>query len=145
MKIMAVDFGDVRTGLAYSDSSETLAFPNGMIVERNIEKTAEKIAQKAKEKEVELIVVGLPKNMDGTEGSQSEKCRRLVLLLEQHISIPITTWDERGTTKIATLYMNETDTRGKKRRNTIDSVAATVILQSYLDYRKNQKQMKEDE
>lgn len=133
---MAVDYGDVRTGISYSDSGGLLAFPGGVIVERDIDKAAIKIAKKADEVKAELIVVGLAKNMDGSEGSQAQKCKKLQQLIEKQISIPVVTWDERVTTKIATTYMNETDTRGRKRRETIDEVAATVILQSYLDYKK---------
>lgn len=136
---MAVDYGDVRTGIAYSDSNETLAFPGGVIHEKDMEKVANIIAGKAKEISAELIVIGLPKNMDGSEGKQAQKCVKLSKLLEEELNIPIVTWDERVTTKIATTYMNETDTRGKKRRDTIDEVAATVILQSYLDFRRLQK------
>lgn len=134
---MAVDYGDTRTGLATSDSGESLAFPAGVIIEKDMYKVAGRIRDKIQDAGVELIVVGLPKNMDGTEGNQAGKCRMLVELIEQLQDKPVVTWDERVTTKIATEYMNQTDTRGKKRRERIDEVAATVILQSYLDYRKN--------
>jgi len=133
---MAVDYGDVRTGIACSDSSGTLAFPHGVIVERDINKVALKILSLLSNNDIELLVIGLPKNMDGTTGKQADKCLTLAKLIGEQTLIEVITWDERVTTKIATTYMNETDTRGKKRRDTIDEVAATVILQSYLDYRK---------
>ena len=139
MKILAVDFGDVRTGIAYSDSNGMLAFPAGVIIEKDILKVATHIVEKAKSINAETIVVGLPKNMDGTEGKQAQKCHMLAKLIEEQIELPVIAWDERVTTKIATTYMNDTDTRGKKRRSTIDEVAATVILQSYLDYLKTNK------
>ena len=136
MRIAAVDYGDVRTGFACSDSNETLAFPAGVAVEKDMSKVITIIIEKIREINAELLVIGLPRNMDGTEGKQAQKCAELAERLRQQISIPVVTWDERVTTKIAVSIMNENDTRGRKRRNRIDEVAATVILQSYLDYRK---------
>ncbi len=136
---MAVDFGEARTGIAVCDSMEMLATPESVIFEKNTGRAVDLIANKAKELRVSMVVVGLPVNMDGSEGERAEKCRKVASLLSEKLeSVPVELWDERGSTKTAAHYMNETDTRGKKRKQTIDAAAAAIILQSYLDYRKNQ-------
>lgn len=139
MKIMAVDFGDARTGLAICDKSELLASPIGVIHEYNFDKTVEKAAEAASENKAELIVVGYPKNMNGTVGERAEKCTLFAEKLKAQTGIETVMWDERCTTVSAIGYLNQTDTRGKKRKNVIDAVAATIILESYLAYRKNNK------
>lgn len=136
---MAVDFGETRTGIAVSDSMEMLATPHGIITEKDTERAVALIAEKSKELRAEMIVVGLPVNMDGSEGERARKCRAVAAMLQEKADIPVELWDERGSTKTATYYMNETDTRGKKRKQVLDAAAATVILQSYLDYRRNTK------
>ena len=141
MKIMAVDYGDTRTGLAMCDRTEFLASPLGVITEKSMPKTVEKIVYAAREYDAAMIVVGLPKNMNGTEGERAQKCRKVAQLLANILpDIPVELWDERNTTKEAIQYMNATDTRGKKRKDIIDEVAATIILESYLQVRKNQQQ-----
>ena len=141
MKIMAVDYGDTRTGLAMCDRTEFLASPLGVITEKSMPKTVEKIVYAAREYDAAMIVVGLPKNMNGTEGERAQKCRKVAQLLANILpDIPVELWDERNTTKEAIQYMNATDTRGKKRKDIIDEVAATIILESYLQFRKNQQQ-----
>lgn len=137
MKIMAVDYGDARTGLAMCDRTEFLASPIGIIEEKSLAKVVEKIVYASREYEAAMIVVGLPKNMDGTEGARAEKSRKLVKLLSAIIDIPIELWDERSTTIIAANILSENGTYGKKRKQVLDAVAATVILESYLAYRKN--------
>lgn len=139
MKIMAVDYGDARTGLAISDSSEFLASPVGTITEYNADKLAEKIAAKAKEYSAEEMIVGLPINMNGTRGPRAEKCEGFAKKLEALVDIPVKMWDERSTTVTAHQVLNEVNVRGKKRKAVVDTVAATVILESYLNYRKNNK------
>lgn len=139
MKIMAVDYGDARTGLAICDKSELLASPIGVVHEKNFNKVIEKIIETATENKVEEIVIGNPKNMDGTEGSRSELCKKLADKITELSDIPIKLWDERQTTVQATTYLNQTNVRGKKRKNVIDAVAATIILENYLEFRKNQK------
>ncbi len=134
---MAVDFGDARTGLAVCDSGETLATPVAPINEKNFLVCAEKVAQAAKENRAELIVVGLPLNMNGTEGERALKCREFAAIVEENSGIKTDLWDERGTTKTAIFYMNETDTRGKKRKAQLDSASAAIILQNYIDMRRN--------
>ena len=139
MKILAVDFGDARTGLAICDAGEMLASPVGTITEYNFEKCIDKVSQKAKELEAEMIVVGNPINMNGTEGPRSDKCKEFAQKLRKLSGLPVEMWDERSTTVTAIGYLNETNTRGKKRKAVIDTVAATIILETYLTYKKNKK------
>ena len=133
MIIMSVDLGKVRTGLAVCDKSGFLASPVGVITERNPEVLADKIAEKAKELKAERIVLGLPKNMDGSEGDSAKNARSFGELLKQKTGLELSMQDERGTTMTAHRYLNETNTRGKKRKAVVDSVAAVIILQDYLD------------
>lgn len=141
MRIMAVDLGDARTGIAVCDSLETLATPDSVIHEKQPDRLAEYIIEKADELRAGMIVVGHAVNMDGSHGDRAKKCATFADSLKIKTDIPVTLWDERGSTVTATRYMNETDTRGKKRKQVIDAAAAAVILQSYLDFRRNQKQM----
>lgn len=141
MRILAVDLGDVRTGIAVCDQQELLASPVCVITERDREKLLEKIAQLASGEQVEEIVVGYPKNMDGSAGESAQKCAAFAGRLHEACSLPVKLWDERCTTMSAIGYFNVTDTRGKKRKQTIDAAAATIILQDYLDFRKNQGSM----
>ncbi len=136
MRILAIDYGDARTGLASCDKSESIAFPVGTIAEWNRERLLQKISAKAKELGSELIVVGLPKNMDGSEGDRADKCREFARELSEATGIETTLWDERITTVEAIGILNETNVRGKKRKAVIDTVAATLILENYLEYRK---------
>lgn len=138
MKIMAVDLGDARTGLAACDRTEFLASPLGVIHERNFEELLKKVAHMSKEYDIGEIVVGHPKNMDGSEGERAQKCELFANRLRAMVEIPVKLWDERCTTVSAHNYLNQTDTRGKKRKEIVDEVAATIILESYMDYRKNQ-------
>lgn len=139
MRIMSVDFGDSRTGIAVCDKSEMLASPLTVITEYNFERCAEKVAELAKKEKAELIVVGYPKNMNGTTGERAEKCAEFARLAGELSGIPTELWDERRTTVTAHNYLNETNVRGKKRKAVVDAVAATIILETYLAYRKNQK------
>lgn len=136
MVIMAVDLGKARTGIAASDKTEYLAYPVGVISERRREVLLEKVTAKALELKAELVVVGLPKNMDGSEGESALSAREFADNLEKNISCEVRLWDERCTTITAHGYMNDTNTRGKKRKAVIDEVAAVVILQSFLDSRR---------
>ena len=137
MKIMAVDFGDSRTGLALCDKSELLASPAGVIEEKNFERCIEKVAAAAKEHGAEEVVVGHPKNMNGTIGERAQKCELFAVKLSELVGVPVKLWDERSTTVSAHYYLNQTNTRGKKRKAVVDAVAATIILESYLGFRKN--------
>lgn len=136
MKIMAVDYGDARTGLAVCDRTETLASPVGIIEEKSMAKAAEKIVYATREYEVGMVVLGLPVNMDGTEGPRAKKTRKLGGILQGILDIPLEYWDERNTTKTAELLLSEAGTFGKKRKQTLDAVAAAVILESYLIFRR---------
>lgn len=139
MRILAVDYGDARTGLAVSDNSELLASPVGTITEYNAERLAEKIAAAAKEQNAGEIIVGLPINMNGTKGDRAEKCEGFAELLRGLTDVPVKMWDERSTTVTAHQYLNETNVRGKKRKAVVDTVAATIILENYLAFRRKQK------
>ena len=132
-KILGVDFGDTRTGLAICDPSRILASGIGYISPGGIEKTADAVAQVAKEQGAVAIVVGLPVNMDGSEGSRAARCRKFAYLLEERLSLPVAMFDERMTTMTAARYLNETNTRGKKRKTVIDTLSAQIILQNCLD------------
>lgn len=139
MVILAVDYGDVRTGLAVCDKSEFLASPVCVITERNTDKVISAVAEKAKELKAEEIAVGLPKNMDGSEGFRADACREFAEKLEKETGIKTVLRDERLTTVSAHKIMNMTDVRGNKRKNTVDAVAAVIILEDYMTYRKNAK------
>ncbi len=139
MKIMAVDLGDARTGLAVCDRTEFLASPIGVIHDTNLESVMQKVSIASKEYEVSEIIVGHPINMNGTLGPRAQLCEEFAENLGKLVDIPVKLWDERATTVTAHNILNMTDTRGKKRKNIVDSVAATVILESYLEYRKNHK------
>lgn len=137
MRIMSVDFGDSRTGIAVCDKSEMLASPLTVITEYNFERCAEKVAELAQKEKAELIVVGYPKNMNNTIGERAEKCQKFAELVGEISGTPTELWDERSTTVTAHNYLNETNVRGKKRKAVVDAVAATIILETYLAYRKN--------
>ncbi len=136
-KILAVDFGDVRTGLAVSDSTRFLASGIGYISPGGIEKTADAVAEVAKKEGVAAVVVGLPRNMDGSEGSRAERCKKFARLLEERCSLPVAMFDERMTTMTASRYLNATNTKGSKRKQVIDTLSAQIILQNCLDRLKN--------
>lgn len=136
MKIFAVDYGDARTGLAHCDKFESIAAPIGTVFEWNVNKCLAKVAEAIKADGAELIVVGLPVNMDGTQGERAQKCRDFADKLFELTGVETVMWDERITTVQAIGILNETNVRGKKRKEVIDTVAATLILESYLDYRK---------
>ena len=137
MIIMSVDLGKARTGLAVCDKTEFLASPYKVIFEKSPNKLPEKVVQAAMEAKAELIVVGLPKNMDGTEGESAQNARAFAEQLKELTGLHVDMQDERGTTITAHGYLNDTNTRGKKRKAVVDEVAATIILQDYLDKRKN--------
>ena len=139
MKIMAVDYGDVRTGLAVCDRTEFLASPIGVIEERNAPILAMKVAHMAEQYEVGEIVAGLPKNMNGSIGPRAEKCQAFAEMLSELTEVPVNMWDERSTTVTAHQILNQTNVRGKNRKAVVDEVAATVILESYLNYRRKNK------
>ncbi len=137
MIIMSVDLGKARTGIAISDSGESFAFPKTVITEYNTEKLVKKVAALANEYGAELIVVGYPKNMNGSLGSRAEECKDIAEKIGMESGTETVLWDERCTTVSAHTALNFTDTRGKKRKEVIDAVAAVIILEDYLKFRKN--------
>lgn len=137
MIIMSVDLGKARTGIAVSDSGESFAFPKCVITEYNTEKLVVKIAEKQKEYGADLIVVGYPKNMNGSIGERAEECKAIAEKIGIATNIETVLWDERCTTVSAHTALNYTDTRGKKRKDIVDAVAAVIILEDYLSFRKN--------
>lgn len=137
-RLLGVDFGDTRTGLAVSDISRFLASGLGYISPGGIEKTADGVAQIAREQRVTGVVVGLPKNMDGSEGHRAQRCRDFAALLRERLGdVPVVMVDERLTTVSASRYLNETNTRGAKRKQVIDTLSAQIILQNALDRLRN--------
>ena len=135
MKILAVDYGDARTGIAISDLLCSIVGSTTVIHSRNREKTLEEIQRLVKENGVGEIVVGLPKNMDGTEGTRAELCREFARLLEEATGLKVALWDERRTTVEAHNILSAHNYHGKKRKNTVDAVAAALILEGYLGFR----------
>ena len=137
MIILSVDLGDARTGIAVSDASEQFAFPRTVIQEWNKDRLIEKILKEAAEVKAEKIVVGLPKNMDGSCGFKAQECTALADQIRAGFTAgEVVMWDERCTTVSAHHALNATNTRGKKRKAVVDAVAATMILEDYLRYKK---------
>ena len=134
-RIMGVDYGDARTGIAVSDLLCSLVGTTTVIHSRNPEKTVAAICDLVKEKDVGEIVVGLPKNMDGTEGARAELCRAFAQRLEEITGLPVKLWDERRTTVEAHNILSQHNYHGKKRKDTVDAVAASLILEGYLAFR----------
>lgn len=136
MIIMSVDLGKARTGVAVCDKTEFLASPYTVIFEKSPSRLIKKAAECAKGTQAELIVVGLPKNMNGSEGESAQNARAFAEKLSALTGIETVMQDERGTTISAHNFLSETNTYGKKRKNVVDAVAATIILQDFLDARK---------
>lgn len=136
MRVLAVDYGDVRTGIAVSDLLCSIVGSTTVIHSRNQEKTIGEISALVKEKEVGEIVVGLPRNMDGSEGPRAQLCREFAEKLKAELELPVTMWDERRTTVEAHQILSDHNYHGKKRKNTVDAVAASLILEGYLGFRK---------
>ncbi len=132
--LLGVDYGDARTGLA--TNAGTFAFGAGCVKAEGMKKTAQAVADAAIAKKAELIVVGNPINMNGTEGPRSEKCRAFASMLEGMASIPVVLYDERLTTVNAHNILSELNVRGKKRKDNVDELSATLILQAYIDSQK---------
>lgn len=136
MKIMSIDYGDARTGIAFCDEREILASSYAVIKEAYAPKLVDKIAEIAFKEQPKQIVIGLPRNMDGSYGYRTDECKALGALIEEKINIPVDYEDERLTTVIAHDILSSNNVRGKKRKETVDAVSAVVILQSYIDKRK---------
>lgn len=136
MIMMSVDYGDVRTGVAFCDKSEILASPYGVIHESYQPKLVQKLAEIAAEKGAQKIIVGLPVNMDGSYGYRCDACRELGKMLQETSGIEVDYQDERLTTVIAHDFLSANNVKGKKRKEKVDAVSAVLILQSYIDKNK---------
>lgn len=132
MRIMGIDFGDARTGLAVSDEMNILVGEAWTLTEWNPERVAEQIAEEAKKRNVQRLVLGLPKNMDGSEGPRAEKCREFAQLLGSKTDIELVMWDERRSSIEAHAILHANGKKEKKHRKTVDAVAASLILEGYL-------------
>lgn len=138
MVILSIDLGDSRTGVAVCDKMEMLASPVTVIFEKYIPNVLTKVCEIVRERKAELIVVGYPKNMNGTIGDRAEKCASFASALTEMCGVKTELWDERLTTVSAHYALDQTKTYGKKRKSIIDSVAAVTILQSFIDHRRIQ-------
>lgn len=134
-RIMGVDYGDARTGIAVSDLLCSIVGSTTVIHSRNAEKTIAQIREMVEKMEVGEIVLGLPKNMNGTEGPRAELCREFGRKLEEATGLPVHLWDERRTTIEAHNILSAHNYHGKKRKDTVDAVAASLILEGYLGFR----------
>ncbi len=132
-KIMAIDYGDARTGIAISDLLCTIVGSTTVIHSRNPEKTADEIARLARKNDVGALVMGFPKNMDGTEGPRAALYKEFAAQVEAVTGLPVTLWDERRTTVEAHNILSAHNYHGKKRKNTVDAVAAALILEGFLN------------
>ena len=132
-KIMAIDYGDARTGVAISDLLCTIVGSTCVIPSRNTQKAIADIVKLCKDNMVGRIVVGLPRNMDGSEGSRAALCREFAAMLGEATGLEIVMWDERRTTVEAHNILSQHNYHGKKRKNTVDAVAASLILEGYLN------------
>lgn len=140
MRILSVDRGDVRTGLAVCDPGEMLASPVAVLTVYHEDELVRRVADEARQLGAQEIVVGLPRNMDGSEGESAQKCRAFGDALREATNLPVTMWDERLTTSQAHLLLSAGDVRGKKRKKTVDAVAAVLILENYLASRRQRKE-----
>ena len=135
-RIMAIDYGDARTGIAISDLLCSLVGSTTVIHSRVPEKTIGEICRLAREQEVGQLVMGFPRNMDGTEGPRAELYRDFARQLEEASGLPVHLWDERRTTIEAHQILSDHNYHGKKRKNTVDAVATSLILEGYLSFRR---------
>ena len=135
MRVMAIDYGDARTGIAVSDASGMLTGYTTVIQSRQAERVVEEIAQIAQERQAEELVMGFPRNMDGTEGPRAELYRQFAKLVEEQAGMPVRLWDERRTTIEAHQILHASGKRMKAHKKNVDAVAASLILEGYLTWR----------
>ena len=134
MKVMALDYGDARTGVAVSDAMGMIVGSTTVIAEWNREKAAEKVAALVAEHKPDRLVMGFPKNMNGTEGPRAALYREFAALVEEKSGMPVILWDERRTTVEAHNILRANGKKEKKHRKSVDAVAASLILEGYLNY-----------
>ena len=134
MRVLAIDYGDARTGIAISDIMGMIVGQTTVIHSRNAKKTADEIARIVKECGAEKLVMGFPRNMDGSEGPRADLYREFAALVEETVGMPVVLWDERRTTVEAHNILSDCNYHGKKRKNTVDAVAASMILEGYLAF-----------
>ena len=134
-RIMGIDYGDARTGIAVSDLLCSLVGTTKVIHSRNMDKTIAAVCDLLQGSDIGEIVVGLPKNMDGTEGARAELCKEFAQKLREATGLPVAMWDERRTTVEAHNILSQHNYHGKKRKETVDAVAASLILEGYLAFR----------
>ena len=139
MKIMAIDYGDARTGIAISDPTGSIVGTALVIPSYNRDKTAAEIRRLMEQHGVEELVMGFPRNMDGTEGPRAELYRAFAGRVEEATGLKPVLWDERRTTVDAHRILQQAGKNAKKRKKTVDAVAASLILEGYLDYKRLQK------
>lgn len=132
MRIMAIDYGDARTGVAISDATGLLAGETRVISSRKQDVVLEELAALCGAHAISEIVLGYPKNMNGSIGPRAEKSEALAIILREETGLPVILWDERRTTVEAHQILSETGNRGKRRKEKVDAVAATLILEGYL-------------
>lgn len=135
MRVMGIDYGDARTGIAISDLLCSIVGTTTVIHNSNADNTLAEIQRLVTENEVGQIAMGLPKNMDGSEGARAQLCRDFARRIEEKTGVPVALWDERRTTVEAHNILSEHNYHGKKRKNTVDAVAASLILEGYLAFR----------
>ena len=136
LRVMAIDYGDAHTGVALSDPTGFLAGETLTIHSRREEEVLARLAQVVKERRVEEIVMGFPRNMDGTEGPRAQLYRAFAARVEEVCGLPVVLWDERRTTVDAHRILQGAGQNAKKRKKTVDAVAASLILEGYLDFRR---------
>lgn len=134
MKVLAIDYGDARTGIAVSDLTGSIVGYTDVIHSWNREKTLAEIVRLVREQGAQTVVMGFPRNMDGSEGPRAELYRAFAAKLEAALGMPVRLWDERRSTVEAHNILTQTGYHGKKRKNTVDAVAASLILEGYLSY-----------
>lgn len=139
MRILGIDYGDARTGLSVSDPSGFLAGSPSVIHEWNYDKLVDKLIQFIQGERIEEVVLGHPKNMDGSAGERAQKCEALAKTLEERTGVPVILWDERRTTVAAHAILHEAGKKSKAHKKNVDAVAASLILQGYLDLKRRQK------
>lgn len=134
-RIMGVDYGDARTGIAISDLMCSIVGSTTVVPSRNADRAIADIVLLCRENQVGHIVVGLPRNMNGTEGPRAQLCREFAQRLKEATGLEVTMWDERRTTVEAHNILSQHNYHGQKRKNTVDAVAASLILEGYLNFR----------